>query len=477
MYKKREATWLKHLDFMLLDFVLLQVSLFLAHLFWSQFRNLGEFVSGHMLTLVVVIALADLVASLYLRNYKNILRRDFRRELFCVFQLVTVVYIAVILWMFLTKASASFSRGMMLSFPLIAVVLIFSARSGLKAWLRRRKRSLTQKLGLVIVCDRDDCDELLNTFLNDPIGEYQVRAVALLDEDEPVTDLPEDVICITDRRELLHFLIHEWVDAVFLCTELDPNANNELTGKCLTMGITVHRALAKYNKTSTHRVLEPMCGYMVMTQSIKVVDSRRMLIKRLMDVVGGFVGVLITGLLTLIIGPIIYIKSPGPIFFKQERIGENGRRFYIYKFRSMYLDAEERKKELMEKNNIKDGMMFKMDNDPRIIKGIGNFIRSHSLDEFPQFWNVLKGEMSLIGTRPPTPDEWEKYELHHRTRLAVKPGITGAWQVGGRSDITDFEKVVQMDVDYIKHWSLSRDIKIIFKTIGVILKKNGADNR
>ena len=185
-------------------------------------------------------------------------------------------------------------------------------------------------------------------------------------------------------------------------------------------------------------------------------------------------GVFFTGILCLFIGPIIFIKSPGPIFFKQERIGENGRRFYIYKFRSMYLDAEERKKELMAKNNIKDGMMFKMDNDPRIIKGIGHFIRNHSLDEFPQFWNVLKGDMSLIGTRPPTPDEWEKYELHHRSRLAIKPGITGAWQVGGRSDITDFEKVVQMDVDYIRHWSLSQDIKIIFKTIPAVFSGDGA---
>ena len=109
------------------------------------------------------------------------------------------------------------------------------------------------------------------------------------------------------------------------------------------------------------------------------------------------------------------------------------------------MDAEERKKELMAQNDIKDGMMFKMDNDPRIIKGIGNFIRDYSLDEFPQFWNVLIGDMSLVGTRPPTVDEWEKYEMHHRSRLAFKPGLTGMWQVSGRSNITDFEEVVRLD--------------------------------
>ena len=133
------------------------------------------------------------------------------------------------------------------------------------------------------------------------------------------------------------------------------------------------------------------------------------------------------------------------------------------------MDAEERKKELMAQNDIKDGMMFKMDNDPRIIKGIGNFIRDYSLDEFPQFWNVLIGDMSLVGTRPPTVDEWEKYEMHHRSRLAFKPGLTGMWQVSGRSNITDFEEVVRLDTEYIKKWSPGLDIMILFKTVAVCL--------
>ena len=149
------------------------------------------------------------------------------------------------------------------------------------------------------------------------------------------------------------------------------------------------------------------------------------------------------------------------------------------------MDAEERKKELMEQNRVKDGMMFKLDFDPRIIgskilpdgtvkKGIGNFIRDFSIDEFPQFFNVLKGEMSLVGTRPPTLDEWEKYELHHRARLAIKPGITGMWQVSGRSNITDFEEVVKLDTEYIINWSMGLDMRIIAKTILVVLGKDGS---
>ena len=196
--------------------------------------------------------------------------------------------------------------------------------------------------------------------------------------------------------------------------------------------------------------------------------------KRLMDIVGGLIGLIGTAVIFVIVAPWIYVKSPGPIFFSQIRVGKNGRKFKIYKFRSMYMDAEERKKELMPQNNIKDGMMFKMDNDPRIIKGIGNFIRDYSLDEFPQFWNVLKGDMSLVGTRPPTEDEWEKYDLHHRARLAIKPGITGMWQISGRSDITDFEEVVRLDTEYIKNWDLGLDIKILLKTVLVVIGKDGA---
>jgi len=141
------------------------------------------------------------------------------------------------------------------------------------------------------------------------------------------------------------------------------------------------------------------------------------------------------------------------------------------------MDAEERKKELMKQNRIEGGLMFKMENDPRIIggeKGIGGIIRKFSIDEFPQFWNVLKGDMSLVGTRPPTVDEWEKYDLHHRVRLAIKPGITGMWQVSGRSDITDFEEVVRLDRDYITNWSIGLDIKILIKTVLVVLDREGS---
>ena len=198
-----------------------------------------------------------------------------------------------------------------------------------------------------------------------------------------------------------------------------------------------------------------MGGYTVLTTSINYATTFQLVIKRAMDIAGGIVGCIGMLLISIVLVPMIKCKDPGPAFFSQTRVGRNGRKFKVYKFRSMYMDAEERKKELMSRNNLDSDLMFKMENDPRIIgsrllpdgtykKGLGNRIRDWSIDEFPQFWNVLKGDMSLVGTRPPTVDEWDKYKLHHRARLAIKPGITGMWQVSGRSSVKDFEDVVKL---------------------------------
>ena len=203
-----------------------------------------------------------------------------------------------------------------------------------------------------------------------------------------------------------------------------------------------------------------------------IANARQLFVKRLMDIAGGIVGLALTAIAFVIFAPIIKIQSPGPVFFKQVRIGKNGRRFNFYKFRSMYVDAEERKAELMKDNEM-SGNMFKMENDPRIIP-IGHFMRKYSIDELPQFWNVLKGDMSLVVTLPPTEDEFLNYEYHHKARLGIKPGLTGMWQVSGRSDITDFEDVVALDTQYISNWSLGLDIMLLFKTIGVVLTGKGS---
>jgi lipopolysaccharide/colanic/teichoic acid biosynthesis glycosyltransferase len=196
-------------------------------------------------------------------------------------------------------------------------------------------------------------------------------------------------------------------------------------------------------------------------------ESRR---KRLIDIMGASVGLGITALLFLPLAIAIRVDSPGPIFYSQSRIGFRGKRFQFWKFRSMYQDADKRKHLV---DNQAQGYIFKNENDPRITR-VGRFLRRTSLDELPQFWNVLKGEMSLVGTRPPTFDEVIRYEPHHFQRLKVKPGITGEWQVNGRSSVKDFDEIVAMDLDYQRKWSVGYDLHLIGKTISVVFHKNGA---
>ena len=242
---------------------------------------------------------------------------------------------------------------------------------------------------------------------------------------------------------------------------------------CIDMGVTVRLVVDFYKRRRAYSYVSTVGTYPVITYHTISLNTYEMAIKRLMDIIGGMVGILLFSPVMLMTAVAIKLDSPGPVIFKQTRVGQNGRNFKIYKFRSMYIDAEERKKELMAQNEIAGGVMFKMKDDPRITK-VGRVIRKFSIDELPQFFNVVGGSMSLVGTRPPTLDEVEKYERKQWRRISIKPGITGMWQVNGRSKIDNFDDIVEMDVEYIDNWSLMSDIKIILKTFIVLLKHDDA---
>jgi exopolysaccharide biosynthesis polyprenyl glycosylphosphotransferase len=201
-------------------------------------------------------------------------------------------------------------------------------------------------------------------------------------------------------------------------------------------------------------------------------DPDQMVFKRIIDVILGFIGITLLAAIYPFLAVIIKLTSKGPVFFRQVRVGRNGKRFIIYKFRTMYMNAEDRKKELLAQNEL-DGAVFKIKNDPRITP-IGKYIRRFSIDEFPQFINVIKGEMSIVGTRPPTPEEVSQYEKWHYRRISIKPGITGLWQVSGRNKISNFDEIVRLDLAYIDKWSMWLDFKIIIKTIFVIFQRDAA---
>ncbi len=242
---------------------------------------------------------------------------------------------------------------------------------------------------------------------------------------------------------------------------------------CIEMGVTVRLIVDFYKRRRANNYVSSVGTYPVITYHTITLNAYEQMLKRIIDLIGGLVGCILSSPIMLVTAIAIKLDSPGPVIFKQIRVGQNGRHFMIYKFRSMYIDAEERKKELMVQNEIAGGVMFKMKDDPRITR-VGKVIRKFSIDELPQFFNVVQGTMSLVGTRPPTVDEVEKYQRNQWRRISIKPGITGMWQISGRSNVKNFDEIVEMDLDYIDNWSLALDIKILFKTVFVLLKHNDA---
>ena len=241
---------------------------------------------------------------------------------------------------------------------------------------------------------------------------------------------------------------------------------------CYKVGIPVRILPALWNMNERILAMETCQGIPFLTMRSTPFNASGLFYKRILDFIGGLVGTLVFLLIYPAVAIAIKRDSAGPVLFKQMRMGQHGRVFALYKFRTMCADAEAQKACLMDKNEM-NGAIFKVANDPRITR-VGRFLRKTSLDEFPQFINVLRGQMSLVGTRPPTLEEVEKYKPEHLKRISAKPGITGLWQVSGRNKITDFDQIVALDCQYLDDWRFFNDLKILFKTIFVVLQRKGA---
>ena len=471
MYKKENNSWLKHIDFVILDILCLQLAFILAY--EIRVAKGIPYLNPLYENMAFVLVIFQLLVSFFGESFSGVLRRGFLIEMKCMIEHEICVMLLAVLYLFMSQQGVMYSRGAFTIMCTLYFFIAYAARIGWKKVIRSRKFAEGEKRSILIITTDAKAANVVKALRGDSYGTYHLAGVALLDKNK-TGSMIQSVPVVAGADDVTAYIHKNWVDEVFFALPEHVDIPKKIMKDCNRMGIVTHVQLAALNELGKNQVVEEIAGYMVLSSSINIVSSWQLLVKRLMDIAGGLVGCIFTGIIYIFIAPIMKVKSPGPVFFSQVRMGKNGKPFKIYKFRSMYMDAEERKKELMEKNNIKDGLMFKMDDDPRIIKGIGHFIRKTSLDEFPQFWNILKGDMSLVGTRPPTMDEWDKYELHHRRRLAIKPGLTGMWQVSGRSEITDFEEVVELDTKYIEQWSIGLDIKILFKTVTVVFTGSGA---
>lgn len=481
MYRERVPSWLKRFDFLLFDIFALEISFVISYMIRCGFISEDYYMPELYINTAMALVIISVIESIFFQNYDQILKRNEYNEFKSSFKRATYITVMLIVYLYLIRKSSCYSRTIYVITWELTIIFTFTFRQLWKRVVKSVIKGDDKTLSKFIVVTNYERALNIIKSVSGSDSVFQVAGIVIVDK-EMTGDKIGHVGVVASGTDIEDYLCRNWVDEVFVCLD-DNNKNLEekIIEDCIIMGITVHRYLASDLKITSSGVkfVSSIGDYSVLSYSMKILTFRQIVLKRCMDIVGGLVGMIITIIIGIFIAPVIFIKSPGPVIFKQWRIGRNGKKFQIYKFRSMYLDAEERKAELMAKNKIKDGMMFKLENDPRIIggengKGIGNFIRNTSLDEFPQFLNVLKGDMSLVGTRPPTMDEWEKYKLHHRKRMAIKPGLTGLWQVSGRSDITDFEEVVKLDTEYINNCSTSYDILIILKTIKVVLFRKGS---
>ena len=480
MYKRSEHSWLKHLDFIVLDVLCGQLALVLAYAFRYGFRKLA-YTRGVYRNLAIWMALFDVLIAMTFNTMHDVLKRRWTTELRQTLTQCLLVFGAVVVYLFTVKDTERYSR--------MVIWLMLAIYTGSTYCLRMLyKRILRKRVGgdksraMLLIADEASVRETISQFRNHPLEHIDLCGLVLVDRDA-TGERVEDIPVVSGLGDAALYICREWIDEVYIGVSDAGLTPYDLIDKCRQMGVTIH--LQMLSLGTGKQVVEKIAGMPVITNSINIASPAQLMLKRAIDILGGLALSLMALVAMALVGPRLKKASPGPILYRQERIGQNGRRFKMYKIRSMYLDADARKQELMDQNRVSDGLMFKLDFDPRIIgnetlpdgthkTGIGEWIRKTSIDELPQGFNVLLGQMSLVGTRPPTVDEWEKYELHHRARLSTKPGITGMWQVSGRSEITDFNEITRLDTEYIENWSVGLDIRILVKTFGAVLKHKGA---
>ncbi len=419
----------------------------------------------------LVFMLVGTVYTFALDYNRDFVKRTVWKEGTAIFKFHVALILGTIAVAYMVQLAEQFSRLVMLYFTGINMVLMLVVHQVLKGMLKHYWSSGDTAIKLLVVSEKEILMPTIRHLQHRIEMDYSIVGAVCLDEDM-TGEVIRGVDVIANRNNLIDVVTGLPLDEVFIHT---PNISQTELNKTIEafgdMGVTVHYCVELPGIAGSTSI-GTFGTYSVVSYINGTGRYRALVLKRIMDILGALVGLAITAVVTPFVALAIKIDSPGPVFFSQTRIGRNGRRFQIYKFRSMRQDAEEQKKKLESQNEM-EGLMFKMKDDPRVTK-VGNFIRKTSIDELPQFLNILKGDMSLVGTRPPTEGEFEKYNQYYRRRISMTPGLTGLWQISGRSDIDDFDDVVKLDLQYIDNWSLGLDIRILIKTVGVVLFGRGA---
>lgn len=394
--------------------------------------------------------------------------RSFSRLLFEYFFVIS--FCVLILFVFITMLKLeTVSRASLLIFWILDFIVLFSYKSLAFTLFKKIRASGKNIKHLIIIGDNGAC-ELAERILETPSWGYKIKALYsnCIKLKEKYNDKLDFLEVNTDIND---YLKNETVDEVIYCKEdFNQNEVKKLIYRCLELGIVFKMRSSLFNIMSKNTFVNYLDSQPYITFTNTPQRYIALKLKSVFDFVFSVFIVLVLSPVFIGISLAIKFSSKGPVFFVQERVGKNGRLFKVIKFRTMVTNAEEIRKNL-EKYNEQDGPVFKMKDDPRVTN-IGKFLRKTSLDELPQFFNVLRGEMSIVGPRPPIPKEVEDYESWQHRRLSMKPGITCIWQVSGRNNIP-FEKWMKMDLQYIDTWSLKQDFILIGRTIGTIVKGSG----
>lgn len=427
---------------------------------------------GTYLLVCVWILLFTVLYDMLIGSGRNFLRRGYYVEAKSVAKHITSLVVFLGCSLFFFKEAENFSRLVFGYYIILEACLMLLLHSLLKKLLRAGYRADKGRTKVMVITDAASAGRILPILVEETEYDCEISAAVVWDKDMTGQQIA-GVTVVADGDRVIGVLKNMPMDEVFIhLPEVGRNVLKQLIMELEVMGVSCHYNIDVAELDTKIRRIEEFAGFTVVTYALHQIDNKRVMVKRLIDIAGSLAGLLITAVFYPFVALAIKLDSPGPVVFSQVRIGKNGRRFKIYKFRSMYIDAEQRKKELEAQNEMQ-GLMFKMEDDPRVTK-VGRFLRKTSIDELPQFWNVLRGDMSLVGTRPPTEDEFAQYTPYYRRRLCMTPGLTGLWQVSGRSNIDNFDDVVKYDLHYIDHWSLSLDIKILLQTVFVVLFGKGA---
>ena len=462
---------IRKLTYILMDMISILVAYILAEIAYLDFQFGVLTLSGLEKIAFIMLITLFLITSFLIFDIYTLTIKDYGNMYLMTTtkMIISLVMTNILLGAIMFYLKANLSRLFLLDYMIVLIALIFINRLILKKFSYIDVKDYKHNKNILVI----GWSERGQTYI-DEINKHNYlnfNLVGYISINEPREYKKLKHIA---KLEDLDYIVERYViDEIAVARPLTYDHRlRAALHMCQDMGITI-TMLLDIQDTHTSKAQVAMVGDLpVLKFHVVSLNENQLFMKRIIDIIGSLIGMIFFGLAFIIIGPLIKIETPGPIIFKQNRVGQNGRVFKVWKFRSMGVNAEKEKSTLMASNEM-EGHMFKMSNDPRVTK-IGSFIRKTSIDELPQFYNVLRGDMSLVGTRPPTVDEVKEYEKHHRRRISIVPGITGKWQVSGRSNIEDFEEIVRLDSEYISEWCVWLDIKILFKTIVVVFKRDGS---